>query len=220
MVEEGRAIKRFGRDEAGRTLSILQTETDIERFAPPAARIPAMALPGLFWIELGLGVVLLLLAAKVHGRQIRLERELEGYMEIGFMKENPPWVESLWRKDRRQYWATFSAAAAVLAASVLLTGSPGLSAKFGTDPMGNPAAGAVAVAITLWAPSAAFIGNGMTSVGRLLRRLREPRPDGRRRDEVRAARGPWLKAAIRGTLGYWGLVAAFTAVAIGLLAVG
>ncbi len=179
-----------------------------------------MALPGLFWIELGFGVVVMLLSAKAHGRQIRLERELEGYTEVDFRKESPPWIEALWRKDRRQYWATFAAAAAVLAASVLLTGSPGLSAEFGTDPMGNPAAGAFAVAITLWAPSAAFIGNGMTSVGRLLRRLREPRLGGRRRDEVRTARGPWLKAAIRGTLGYWGLVAAFTAVAIGLLAVG
>src|SRR5206468_5677942 len=84
--------------------------------------------------ELGLGVALLLLTAKAHGRQIRLERELEGYMEVDFMKDNPPWVEALWRKDRRRFWATLPVAIAVASVAGLLT----LPSRFGTDPLNNP----------------------------------------------------------------------------------
>src|SRR3989442_4389298 len=93
-----------------------------------------MAVPGLFWIELGLGVVLLFLSAKAHGRQIRLERELEGYMEVDFMKDNPPWVEALWRKDRRRYWATVP----IAIVGFLLLGLLTRPARFGTEPLADP----------------------------------------------------------------------------------
>jgi hypothetical protein len=54
-----------------------------------------------------------LVAAKAHGRQLRLERELAGYAEVSFRARNPPWVEALWRRERRRFWAV----GAILAAA-------------------------------------------------------------------------------------------------------
>src|SRR6266545_701441 len=160
-----------------------------------------MSVHGLFWIELGLGVVLLLLSAKAHGRQIRLERELEGYMEVDFMKENPPWVEALWRKDRRHFQIAFPLATVVFTGLVVATGSSGVAGRFGSDPFGSPLLGAIALAVLLWAPVTGFASNGLASAWRLHRRLDDPRPQGRRRDEILTMRGPWLAAAVRGTYG-------------------
>ena len=52
-----------------------------------------------------------LLAAKSHGRQIRLERERAGYHQVVFGGSNPAFVEQLWRRDRLHYWPTFALAA-------------------------------------------------------------------------------------------------------------
>ena len=179
-----------------------------------------MAVPGLFWIELGLGVFLLLLAAKVHGRQIRLERELRGHYEIDFMRENDPWVEALWRKDRRQFRITFPLAAIVLASLVAATASSGVAARFGSDPFGSPLLGAIILAVLLWAPAAAFVGNGFASAWRLHRSLNEPRPHGHRRDEVLSERGPWLATAVRGTYAYWGLLGSVVAATVVTATIG
>jgi hypothetical protein len=54
---------------------------------------------------LGASVVAFLMAAKAHGRQLRLERELEGYHHVIFGGTNPPFVEALWRADRVRYWS-------------------------------------------------------------------------------------------------------------------
>ncbi|TLZ57039.1 MAG: hypothetical protein E6K17_03380 [Methanobacteriota archaeon] len=168
-----------------------------------------MAVPGLFWIELGLGVVLLFLSAKAHGRQIRLERELEGYMEVDFMKDNPPWVEALWRKDRRRYWATVPIATVVL----LLLGFLTLPPRFGTEPLGNPNLGTVLLAGFLWPLVVAFTSNGIQSALRLQMALKRETPNGQRRATLHKERGPWLRSAFRGTVGYWGLVAGLAAMA-------
>ncbi len=159
-----------------------------------------MALPGLFWIELGLGVALLLLSAKAHGRQIRLERELEGYMEADFMGENPPWVEALWRKDRRRFWATFPVAAVVLSATGLLTLPP----RSGSDPIGYPVLGAILLAGILWALVATLASNGLQSAQRLRTALNAVTADGARIRRVRRERGPWLREAVRGPTCYGG----------------
>jgi hypothetical protein len=169
-----------------------------------------MAVPGLFWIELGLSVVLLLLAAKAHGRQIRLERELGGYMEVDFMRENPPWVEALWRKDRRGFWATFPAAIAVLALLGVLTLPP----RFGTEPLGNPTLGAILIAGFLWPLVVAFTANGIQSALRLRTALNQGTPNGPRRTLVQTERGPWLRAAVRGTVANWGFDAALSILAV------
>ena len=165
-----------------------------------------MAVPGLFWIELGLGVVLLLLSAKAHGRQIRLERELEGHLEVDFMRENDPWVEALWRKDRRQYWILFAVAAGALGIYAMIAGFLGIPPRFGADPFGSPILGAVLLAAFVWAPSVAFLANGFTSVRRFHVALNREGAGRSRKTKILAERGDWLEAAIRGTYAYWGLV--------------
>lgn len=51
-------------------------------------------------------VVAFILSAKAHGRQIRLERELEGHHHVVFgTGTNPPYVEALWRADRVRFWS-------------------------------------------------------------------------------------------------------------------
>jgi hypothetical protein len=164
----------------------------------------------LFWIELGLGVLLLLLTAKAHGRQIRLERELEGYLEVDFRRDNPPWVEALWRKDRRRFWATFTLAIVVLSAVALLTLPP----RFGAEPLGSPALGAVVLGGFLWPLIVAFVSNGIQSAVRLRTALNQRTANGSRRTRVQGERGPWLRGAVRGTIGYWGSVAGIVAIAV------
>ena len=56
------------------------------------------------WLVFALGVATFLAAAKTHGRQIRLERELAGYWDVTFGAQNPPFVEALWRRERLLYW--------------------------------------------------------------------------------------------------------------------
>lgn len=56
------------------------------------------------WL-LVLGIAAFIAAAKSHGRQLRLERQLAGYINVTFGGENPPFVEALWRRDRYRYWA-------------------------------------------------------------------------------------------------------------------
>src|SRR5688500_4786889 len=58
------------------------------------------------WILLALGAVTFLVAAKAHGRQLRLERELAGYWEFTFGGPNPPFIDALWHRERLLYWST------------------------------------------------------------------------------------------------------------------
>lgn len=60
------------------------------------------------WGAVITSVALLLVAARSHGRQIRLEREHRGHFEIDFTAENHPWAEQLWKRDRRLSWSTFA----------------------------------------------------------------------------------------------------------------
>lgn len=59
-------------------------------------------------------VAALLVAAKAHGRQVRLLRERAGHFEVTFGGSNPPFVEALWRADRIRFWSTVPLAAAAL----------------------------------------------------------------------------------------------------------
>ncbi|HEX2021959.1 MAG TPA: hypothetical protein VHH36_04555 [Candidatus Thermoplasmatota archaeon] len=102
-------------------------------------------------VAAGLGAALLLASAKAHGRQIRLEREREGHVEVQFGGDNHPWVEALWRRDRVRYWT----AAPLLALAALLA-LPSWPARL--------------VGALLWAPSGAFALAGLWSLARLERR--------------------------------------------------
>lgn len=102
----------------------------------------------------GASLVLLVVAAKAHGRQVRLAREAAGVHEVTFGGDNPPLVIALWTADRRRYW-TFAPAFAVLFGAILLLGGarwPG-----------------VLLAATLWAMTAAFAAAGLAVAGPTLR---------------------------------------------------
>lgn len=77
-------------------------------------------------ILVALSIAAFLAAAKAHGRQLRLERELAGYWQVTFGASNPPFVEALWRRERFLFWGTvvvvelFSLALRGLAPSPLL----------------------------------------------------------------------------------------------------
>ena len=49
-----------------------------------------------------------LLAAKLHGRQLRLERERAGFPDASFRRgaDNAPFVIALWRRERYIVWGT------------------------------------------------------------------------------------------------------------------
>ena len=59
-------------------------------------------------------ILAFLAAAKSHGRQYRLERELEGHWTVSFTSENHPWVERFWFRQRVLYWSIASVCAALI----------------------------------------------------------------------------------------------------------
>jgi len=48
-------------------------------------------------------LILFVIAAKSHGRELRLEREAAGVTHVVFGGQNPPLVESLWRAERVRF---------------------------------------------------------------------------------------------------------------------
>lgn len=150
---------------------------------PRWARMP-------WWLTLGATVVLILAAAKAHGRQVRLEREQQGAWSVDFRRDNGPVVEAIWRADRRRFWPMFGAfAVAVLA---------GLAAAWATTGI---APGGDELAIYLgWAFAGAFVAAGLASWLRLTR--------GNGGDAA------WHRAAFRGSLGWWSLVAVAAALVV------
>src|SRR5688500_8313789 len=62
-----------------------------------------------FWTILLLSALAFLAAAKTHGRQIRLERQSRGHLDVQFgTGTNPPFVEGLGRRDRIRFWSLLS----------------------------------------------------------------------------------------------------------------
>ena len=55
------------------------------------------------WLLVALSLASFLAAAKTHGRQLRLERELAGYLHVTFGGKNPAWVEGLWQRERMYF---------------------------------------------------------------------------------------------------------------------
>lgn len=150
-----------------------------------------MADPAGALLSLAASFILLLLAAKAHGRQVRLERETRGYHRVDFTADNSPWVEALWARDRRTYWGTAGLAAVGL-----------LAARFGPWgaplplPLGAPADAWVDAALVLaWAGFAAFTVAGLASLARLLREA----PARARTDES------WASAALGGSAFWWAI---------------
>src|SRR5215468_10700283 len=91
---------------------------------------------------------LFLLAAKAHGRELRLERQAAGVAHVVFGGQNPPIVESLWRSERARFWVATPILAAGLAALLLARGA---------------GAGRISLAALAWAPSISFTALGAWS---------------------------------------------------------
>lgn len=131
-------------------------------------------------LALGLGLATVLLAAKAHGRQVRLEREHAGYHEVVFGGDNPPFVTALWRRDRVRFWTAFPALAGLLFVALFARHGWGLH---------------LALAPT-WGAVGAFALAGLRSLASLRRAVRERPPD-----------AAWQREAARGSVLWWALVA-------------
>jgi hypothetical protein len=96
---------------------------------------------------------LFLLAAKAHGRELRLEREAAGFHHIVFgAPDNPPFVEALWHQERVRFWTATVVLALIAGFRLLAKGAPG---------------GLSALVVLTWVPAVSFLGLGLYS---LLRR--------------------------------------------------
>src|SRR4051812_1206685 len=102
----------------------------------------------LLWIA---SVALFLIAAKAHGRELRLEREAAGFFHIVFGGENPSFVDALWRAERIRFW-TLAPLFALASALVLRR----LGVPWNT----------VTLAALAWSPVVAFTACGIASLVR------------------------------------------------------
>lgn len=145
-------------------------------------------------LALPAGLALLLVSAKAHGRQLRLERELEGHHEVVFGGRNHPWVEALWRRDRVRFWMIVPLVALAQAGLLFLARARGLD-----------------YLSLLIAPTVVgFVSLGLVSMLRLRGALRA-RPD---------ADAAWARQAWRGSATWWLGVGALLAASVGLWAAG
>ena len=141
------------------------------------------------WLLALATAALVLVAAKAHGRQVRLEREQQGVFAVDFRGRNPEVVERIWRTDRRIFWPAFAALAVFGAAAVLLLAlSP-------SDLVGG------FLATTAWAFAAAFLVAGLSSWARMARLKQGPLPWRRRATAGSVAW--WLAAAAAAALVAW-----------------
>jgi len=151
------------------------------------------------WWTFGFGVATFLVAAKLHGRQIRLERELAGYWKVTFGGQNPAFVDALWRRERWLFWGLAAAF------GLLAIGFRVLAAQLGwplpvTAPGGERTWLGALLLHVLLPLTGAFAATGLLSTRRFVVALRGGVP-------ASAARPPtWLTSAVWGTAGWWALL--------------
>lgn len=129
---------------------------------------------------------LILVAAKAHGRQVRLEREQQGYFRVDFGAKNPAAVEAIWRTDRWLLWPTAAAVGVSLTAYGWFFGVLGLFV------LGLPLGFACG-----------FVVAGLASWARMARRDQGPIPW--RRRALKGSVGWWLAVAAAAALVAWAL---------------
>lgn len=109
------------------------------------------------WLVLAGSVVAYLLAAKVHGLQLRVERELAGHFHVVFGGTNPPFVDELWQRERVIYWGLAAALASAGVAYVFA------ARRFDWPlPLDRSRIGVVLLA-AVWPMTAAFLLAGAVS---------------------------------------------------------
>jgi hypothetical protein len=156
------------------------------------------------WLVFALGVATFLAAAKTHGRQVRLERELAGYWHVTFGAQNPPFVETLWRRERLLYWAIVVVVAFGTVGFRLLAPRFAWWLPIEGAPSGRSFIGAVFLHVL--APlTVAFVATGLLSLARFASAARAgmsvtgEHPQG------------WLSQAAWGSAGWWFLTIAMAA---------
>ncbi|MDB5050579.1 MAG: hypothetical protein JWO30_3650 [Fibrobacteres bacterium] len=149
------------------------------------------------WPVLAGSLALILVAAKAHGRQLRLERERAGYWDAVFGGENPEWVEALWRRERILFWSA-AAGAALIGLAYAWAASRHLWPMPLPDQDGIPPPWALLLLAAAWPFAFAFILTGLASIARLAASLGSgPTPS-----------QTWLRNAWVGTAGWWALTLA------------
>ena len=93
-------------------------------------------------------LVLFVVAAKTHGRELRLEREAAGITHVVFGGANPPFVEALWKAERVRF-AIIAPLCTLLFAGALFFTGVGLSR--------------VALGALAFGPALAFLALGVAS---------------------------------------------------------
>jgi hypothetical protein len=112
------------------------------------------------WIVLAGSIAAYLFAAKVHGHQLRIERELAGYFEVVFGGSNPPFVAELWSRERTIYWSIAASLASVAAAYAFAASRLGWARPLEGSWIG------VGLLVTLWPMTLAFLASGLASAWR------------------------------------------------------
>ena len=139
--------------------------------------------------QAGAALALVLVSAKAHGRQLRLERVEAGYPEADFRGGNRPWVDTLWRHDRVRFWWLFAVLAPWGILAALVAHWPPVAATWGR----------VALNLAL-AFAGCFTALGVWSLWRLAERDKEG----------------WRSDALGTSFLWWTLVALLFGLAAGL----
>jgi hypothetical protein len=92
-----------------------------------------------------------LLAAKAHGRELRLEREAAGILRVVFGGDNPAFVDTLWAAERMRFWLATPLLSLTLAVALVIAGA---------------SRSTIAFASLLWAPAMVFMVLGLSSIVR------------------------------------------------------
>jgi hypothetical protein len=95
-----------------------------------------------------------ILAAKAHGREIRLERVAAGIQHVTFGGDNPAFVDALWAAERLRFWVATPILSLIMVAVLVFAGASRASLS------------TIGFASLLWAPSAVFMVLGLMSIVR------------------------------------------------------
>jgi hypothetical protein len=92
-----------------------------------------------------------ILAAKAHGRELRLERVVAGIQQVTFGGDNPAFVDALWTAERTRFWVATPLLSVILVVALGFAGASRPTLGFAT---------------LLWSPSVVFTVLGLASIYR------------------------------------------------------